>query len=303
MSAKHTAVGTLTAPKQILIYNQEAGQITRLPFREGDQVQKGAELVRLDDKLLRAEMVKSAANRRQAELDLVRMKKLFARQAASEDEVARARTALELAKAEENLQRLLLARTSISAPFSGVISARLKEPGDVVAVNSHILTLIDPSVLNIDLHVSELLLSDLSIDDGVQIQIDALGDRHFPGRITRIHPVIDPETRQGLIEVALKPLPEGARPGQLARITFRIQKTTGLTIPFACLHYDNQGSFVYRIDAQNAARRVSVRTGLQLGDKIEILDGLQKDEQVVLSGLLNMSEGRKVHIVKPNPNG
>jgi membrane fusion protein (multidrug efflux system) len=184
-----------------------------------------------------------------------------------------------------------------------VISSRLKEPGDVVPVNSHILTLIDPSVLSIELHVSELLLADLGIGDSVQIQIDALGNRLLPGRITRIHPVIDHDTRQGLIEVALQPIPEGARPGQLARITFRIDKTTGLTIPFASLHYDNQGSFVYRIDAQNAARRVSVNTGLQLGDRIEILSGLHENEQVVLSGLLNMTEGRKVRVVEPQPNG
>lgn len=303
LSSKHTAVGTLTAPKQIQIFNQETGRITRLPFYEGDRVQEGDELVVLNDELLRAEMTKSAANRRQAELDLLRMKKLFSRQAASEDEVARAHTALELAKAEENLQHLLLGRARIIAPFSGVISARLKEPGDVVPVNSHILTLIDPSQLSIELHVSELLLSDLDIDDYAQIHIDALEDGQFQGRISRIHPVIDPETRQGIIEVALNPVPKGARPGQLARVTFTIQETTGLTIPFASLHFDNKGSHVYRIDTQNTARRVSVLTGLQLGERIEILSGLQKDEQVVLSGLLNMTEGRKVRIVEAYPNG
>ncbi|MCP4410348.1 MAG: efflux RND transporter periplasmic adaptor subunit [Gammaproteobacteria bacterium] len=297
LSASHTTTGTLTAAHKIQIFNQEQGRIIRLPYHEGDWVAKGAELVRLDDDVVRAEMTKAGAKRRQAEMNLMRMEKLYSRHAASENEVAQARTALELAQAEEDLQHIILKRTTLSAPFAGVISERLQEPGDIVAQYTHILSLFKPSILGVKIHVSEILLPALKKDDRVEIRIDALGNDPHQGKITRIHPVIDVDTRRGVIELELDPVPRGARPGQLARINFRFQKTTGLVIPFACLHYDSAGAFVYRIEDHSVAHRVTVRTGLQLEDKIEILEGLHEGEQVVLRGLLNMSEGKQVHIV------
>ena len=297
LTAHNTLVGTLSSPRKIQIFNQEEGRILRLPFFEGDSVASGQELVRLDDKVIRAQLNKANAERRQAELDLSRMQKLLARNAASQDEVARARTALELAQAEESLQRIILDRMSIQAPFSGIISERLKEPGDVVQTYTHILTLIDPSALSAEVHVSEILLSELSVGDVVNIRIDALKDYSYNGRITRIHPVIDPQSRQGLVEITLQPPPKGARPGQLARITVSTDKTAGLVIPFAALRHDNEGPFVYRIDSANTARRNPVRTGLQIGDRIEILAGLSEGDQIIVSGLIRISDGKKVRVV------
>ncbi len=297
LNASTILIGTLTTPHQTQVFNQEEGQIIKLPYREGDWVEKGAELVRLDPEIIRAELIKATAQLRQAEVDLIRMEKLLARKAASEDEVARSRTALGLARAELDLQHILMARTTIKAPFAGVISERWKKAGDVVAAHTHILTLIDPSVLSVELHVSELLLPELQANDPVKISIDALGKQSFTGQIKRIYPVIDPQTRQGRVEVELHPVPRGARPGQLARITFTTQKTIGLIVPFASLQHDSQGAFVYRIDDQGTARRVSVSTGLQVGDKIEILEGLLKGDRVVLSGLINVQDGQAVRIV------
>ena len=297
LTAKNTLIGTLSSPRKIQIFNQEEGRILRLPYYEGDSVEKGVELVRLDDEVIRAKLVKANAERRQAELDLSRMQKLLTRNAASQDEVARARTALELAQAEENFQRIILRRMTIRAPFTGVVSERLKEPGDVAQTYTHILTLIDPSALSAEVNVSEVLLSQLEVGAVVNIHIDALQDHTYVGHIRRIHPVIDPQSRQGLVEVTLQPPPRGARPGQLARITFSTDKTAGLVVPFSALRHDNEGAFVYRVEADNTARRKPVRTGVQIGDRIEILQGLNEGDRVIVRGLLKIKDGRKVRIV------
>ena len=297
LSQRNTLIGTLSSPRKIQIYNQEEGRILRLPYYEGDPVAKGQELVRLDDKVIRAQLIKANAQRRQAELDLSRMQKLLTRNAASQDEVARARTALELARAEESLQHIILDRMSIQAPFTGIISERLKEPGDVVQTYTHILTLIDPTVLSADVHVPELLLSEIGVGDQVSIRIDALRERTYNGRISRIHPVIDPQSRQGLVEITLQPAPQDARPGQLARITVSTEKTAGLVVPFSAVRHENGGPFVYRIEADDTARRNPVRTGLQLGERIEILEGLNEGDRVIVSGLVSVRDGKKVRVV------
>jgi membrane fusion protein (multidrug efflux system) len=167
----------------------------------------------------------------------------------------------------------------------------------VVQTYTHILTLIDPSALNAEVYVSEMLLSEIGVGDVVDIRIDALRDHTYKGRISRIHPVIDPQSRQGLVEITLQPPPKGARPGQLARITISTDKTAGLVIPFSALRHDNAGPFVYRIEADDIARRNPVRTGLQIGDRIEILEGLSEGDRVIVSGLIRVSDGKKVRIV------
>ncbi len=302
LSTNTTIIGTLSAAREIQVFNQEEGQIIELPFYEGDRISKGTGLVRLDDAVVRAELLKANAQRRQAALDLTRMEKLLARNASSEDEVARARTAVELARAEEQLHRIKLARTTIKAPFSGIVSERLKAPGDIVPPHTHILTLIDPSSLNIEIYVSELLLPDLKVGDTAEIHIDALRDQRLLGRVSRVHPTIDPDNRQGIVEVALQPVPEGALPGQLARVTFSNQKAIGLMIPFASLRHDSQGPHVYRAQDDSIAKRVGVRTGIHLGDKIEILDGLAEGDEVIVSGLLNMRDGKSIRIVNKTPS-
>ena len=289
--------GTLEAQRTVLIYNEEVGRIIELPFYEGDAVATGAALVRLDDALIRAELDKAVANRRQAEVDLKRIERLIPRKLASEDELATARTALELARAEESLQRTRLSRTLIEAPFDGLVSARLFEPGDVVPLHSHILTFIDPASLRAKVHVSELLLPFIAEQDAVRIRIDALGDKTFEGRVLRVHPTIDPDTRQGTVEVALAPIPDGAIPGQLCRVILDTPALRRMVIPFAALRHDTHGAYVYRVGPDGKALRTPVRTGLQIGNALEVQEGLEEGAQVVVKGFLGLRDGKQVKVI------
>jgi len=93
--------------------------------------------------------------------------------------------------------------TKITAPFAGIVTARLAEPGDVINANTHILSIIVPSSL-VDVNIPERLLSQLKRLEPASIQIDALGTQTYKGYISRIHPTIDPRTRFGRIEIALR---------------------------------------------------------------------------------------------------
>jgi len=297
-----TLTGTLEAPRTVQVYSERAGRILALPFFEGDKVAAGAELVRLDDALIRAELAMAVASRKQAELDLQRLQNLVPRKLASEDELARAQTALELARAEEKLKRTELSHTVIKAPFAGVISARLKEPSDVVPLNEHILTLFDPGLITAAVQVPERLLTFVKVGDAVSVRIDSLGDRDFHGEVLRVHPQVDPATRQGTVEVRLRPVPEGARPGQLCRVTLESPLMPRRTIPLNALQYDAEGAYVYRLDDRSRVRRVAVRSGLQFAEQVEILEGLADGDRVVSKGFLGLRAGTKVRVVNLCPN-
>ncbi len=286
--------GSLRTRRLVRIYNQEEGRIAHLPFFEGDRVGKGALLLSLEDDILQAGLDKAEATLRQARLDLKRIDGLVKKHAASQDERARAATAVDVAAAELKLLRTRLAHTRIKAPFDGVVTERLKEPGDVAPRYSHILTLADPASLIIELSLSELLLPRLQVGDAVEVRIDALGPKTFPGRILRIHPELDPRTRQGVVEVTLDPLPAGARAGQFARVRLRLPAAGRLLIPFSALRRDRGGEFVYLLDGEGRAQKTPVRSGIRSGDRVEILEGLEPGQQVITRGFLGLRDGKEV---------
>lgn len=297
-SIERTLTGSLEATRTIHIHSELAGRIISLPYHEGDRVEKGAVLAQLDDALRRAELAKAVAIRKQKQINLTRLQKLIPTNLATEDEVARAITELELAQAEEKLQQILISRTVIKSPFRGVISERLKEPGDIVAMNDHLLTLFDPQLISATVQLPEQLHSRVNLGDSVNVRIDSLGDQSFNASIHRIHPVLDSRTRQGTIEILLQPVPSGVHPGQLCRVTVKTDPTERLIIPLKALQFDSSGSYVYRVDDASKTQHIPVISGLQFGEFIEIVEGISENDRVVVKGFLGLKAGKTVRVIK-----
>jgi membrane fusion protein (multidrug efflux system) len=296
VSLKTTRTGTLKPERIVRIFNQEEGRVVFLPHRPGDKVRKADILLRLDDALLRAEFAKASATRKQAQLNLSRIRRLVRKRLSSDDELTRARTALTVARAEESLLRTRLGYTVARAPFSGVITERKLEPGDIAPRYTHILTLIDPASLITEVDISELFLPHLKKGSPVRVRIDALGSKVFTGRILRIHPDVNPRTRQGRIEIRLDPVPQGARGGQLCRVTLSTPHVNRVMVPFGALRRDQKGQYLYTI-ANGKARQIYVTTGVRLGNRVSILTGLKADRPVIIRGFLGLKHGKKVKAV------
>lgn len=292
-----TRSGSLRARREVKIFTQEAGRINALPKYEGDHVNKGERIAQLDDKLLRAQFNRARAKRVKAEQDVNRLRKLFKRKIVSDEEIARAETDFEVTKADEVVLRTRLAYTDIHAPIEGVVSQRLTEPGNIVNKYTHILTLSDPASLITDVTVSELVLPKLAIGDLTQVRIDALGEGQFAGRIVRIYPNLDPVTRRGKIEVELNPVPQGAMPGQFSRVQLAIKSDLRLMIPFSGLRRDQGGEFAFVVDEKNQVRRTPLRSGLRIAELVEVLEGLNEGQRVVIKGFLGLKAGQKIKIV------
>lgn len=294
--------GSLRPRIEVQLYNQEEGTLTAIPFHEGARVAKGDILIRIDDKLLRAELDKAHATRRQAELDMERLKKLRSKRLVAEDELARAQTALDVAKADESLLQTRTSYTLIHAPIDGVISQRLAEPGLVATRHTHLLTIIDTATLITEVSVSELLLPGLKNGDSVEVSIDALPNQKFMGKILRIHPSLNIATRTGIVEIVLDPAPEGARPGQLCRVKLDSPPQARLLIPFSALRSDQEGEYVFIVNDKNKAIRNTVRSGLRFQDSIEILEGLSDGQQLVVKGFLGLKHGKAIRTAAQSAN-
>jgi len=297
LAINNTYAGTLKARRTMRVFAREAGRTTEVPYFEGDRVPAGGLVARIDDALLQAQLVKAVAVRRQSEADLARVERLVGDRMVSQDELARKETALAVARAEERILSIRLSYTRLLAPFDAVVTERLVEPGDLVAANDHLLTLSDPSSLVTEVSVSELLLPHVRRGDPVGVRIDALGSAMHAGEIIRIHPNVDPLTRRGTLEVGLREVPEGAYAGQFSRVEIAVSGATRLVLPLAAVQRDRDGEFVFRLRSDGTVERVAVTSGLRLAQSIEILSGLEVDDQVVIKGFLGLSAGKSVSVL------
>lgn len=294
IAARHERPGSLRHRRRVRLYSQEEGRIELLAPFEGDSVETGRTLARLEDDLLRAELDAARATRAQKRLDLRRLETLAQRGGASEDEIAQARTAVTVAEAQVRVLETRLNYTLIAAPFDGIVTERLAEPGDVVAKNTQLLTIVDPSSLIAEAAVSELVLPELAVGDPAQIRIGALGGLWLPGTILRIHPTLSEAGRQALVEVAFDEIPDGARAGQFVRIAFESAGVERIMIPFRALRQDRDGPFVWRVDDEDQARQQPVETGVRIADEIEIIDGLTPGTEVITRGFLGLAAGDRI---------
>lgn len=146
--------------------------------------------------------------------------------------------------------------------------------------------------------VSELLINKLKQGALVNITIDALQQQEpIEGVIERIHPNLDPSSRTGIVEIALSPVPVGARPGQLARVTLRTQESERLLIPFTALRRSSDGEYVFIVDDQMQAQKVDVVSGLRIDDQVEMIRGLSPGQQVITRGFTNLRSKKKVVVL------
>ena len=299
-----TVSGTLEAVTRIRLYNEESGRITQLPHHEGDYVKQGALLVQLDNELLKTDVAKARASKEQAKVDLSRVKKLLPKKISTEEEVAHARTQLDLAIAEENRQLTRLERTSIKAPIDGLITSRLYEPGDMLAPQSHILTIIDPGSLQLEASLAERWIPLVKENQAVTLRIKALGDRPFSANIVRIHPAINPATHKGIIEIRLNPVPDNARVGQFAHAEIELKATERLIIPVHTIHFEPEGAYVFRViendKGKTIAEKVFFEQGQQFNSVAEILSGLNPGDKIVSRGYLGLRDGKTVEIASTN---
>lgn len=290
--------GTVRATTRFQLFVQEEGQLAEFPWHPGDRVTQGDPLMTLDDRLLRSQIARSRAELNRAERDLDRVRTLSQRNLTSIEELQRRETELDIARAELAMLITRLSFTNTKAPFSGVITERLTEPGTFVSKNMHLLTLIDPQSLVIDVHLSEQVITHLSLGDAVDIQFDALGTPVFSGEVTRVYPEIDPLTRRGQVEIRLDLIPPGALPGQLARVSFSANLQQRMMIPFAALRFE-QGEYVYLMNSDQRVEKRAVISGVRVADRIEVLGGLEPEDQIIIRGFMGLTAGREVTPVTP----
>jgi multidrug efflux pump subunit AcrA (membrane-fusion protein) len=189
--------------------------------------------------------------------------------------------------------------TAIRAPFDGTVQKRLVSLGEFVKAQAPVMSIVRIDPLKVTAEIPERLTPWVRVGQAIELHVDAFPDKTIIGKVTRLSPAVNTQSRAFAFE-ALVPNPdETLKPGTFARVrleTARIDRV--LTLPYAALQYRYGVNRVFVVNGDHLAGR-EVKVGDRIGDRIEILAGVSAGDGVAMTDVDQLSDGLKVRIAKP----
>lgn len=297
--ARNVSVSGVVEPlRSIGVNSQVAGALRAVHVEEGNAVRSGAVIAQMDDRELAAQVASAEASFNVARTTFERSEQLRDRQVITLAEYERDRAAFEATRAQLEQLRTRRGYATIRAPVSGVVTEKHVETGDAVGVQTPLFTIADLSTVVVRVQVSELDVVQLRPGDPAEVMLDAFPGQTLSGRIRRVFPSADPSTRLVPVEVALEG--EGARiarPGFLARVTFALSPREGARLVPASALVGGTGAEAVFVVQEGRAQRRPVQTGLTSAGRVEILNGLEPGDRVVVTGGNALRDGAQVREV------
>src|SRR5437016_2092586 len=283
-----TLPGNVLAYQQATLYAKVAGYLKTITVDKGDQVKEGDLIADIEVPEMLADLTRYKAEVTVAELDYKRLnesqKKLP--DLVVPQTVDNAKGKLDVAKASLERTETLLGFAKITAPFSGVITKRMVDPGAFIpaatsgsaAQNAAIATLSDFNRVRVQVAVPELETSLIATGQQFKVTVDGVPGRNFAGKITRFSYTLDEATKTMLAEIELPNPKLELRPGMYAIVRIGLErKEDALLVPAEAIAREKANAFVFTV-VETKAKKVPVKVGFSDGTNVEILSGLNPDQ-------------------------
>jgi RND family efflux transporter MFP subunit len=290
------AVGSVQPRRRADVASQLLANIREIKVRPGDRVAAQAVLVVLDDRELLAQQREATAAAAVAEADLVtrkgeleRARVGFKTGVVTREDYDRIAGAVrvgeaQLQRSKEQIARLdvQLTHTRIAAGTAGIVADRFAEPGDVATPGKPILSVYDPSDLELHANVPESLAANVAVGRKIEAQIDAANISAL-GEVREVVPQAQQASRTILVKVAVpNSTSTSILPGMFGRISIPIGQTDRLLVPSAAVRSVGQLELVDVVDPDNTLTRRFIRTGRKSEGRVEVLSGLSEGESVAM---------------------
>jgi membrane fusion protein (multidrug efflux system) len=285
------ATGRIEAVQAVDLRPDEQGRITALLFHEGQSVTEGTPLVRIDDELLRAQAERARAERDLAQQQLERVRRLHAENASTPADLERVEAAARSANAALAVLELQIERSTVRAPFAGVIGQRFVSTGDYVTTSSRMLSLqtIDPQRAVIE--VPERYASELRLGQPIEFTVAAQAGRTFRAQVDFIDPVVQDASRTIVVKASASNRDRALKPGMFIEARLATEtRDDAVVVPEDAIQPLRTANIVWAVVDGKASRRV-VEIGTRARGIVEIISGIRPGEVVVVGGLERMAEG------------
>lgn len=305
------ANGNITAWQEAVVGTEIGGlRLTELLVDVGDRVHKGQLLARLQQQSVAAELAHSQATLAEAVAALAeatanaqRARRVKGKGTMSEQQTANyltaeltARARVDALRARVHSDEIRLAQTQVVAPDAGTISSRTATLGSVVQTGDELFRLIrgDRLEWRAELPAAELAM----IAPGMPVTLTCSGNQTLTGKVRRIAPTLDAQSRNGLVYVDLSPNTQ-ARAGMYARGEIILGQQAMQTLPQSALLLRDGFHYLFVLEKDQSLRQIKVTPGRRQGNEVAVLSGVDSDWQIVDSGVGFLNDGDRVKVVAP----
>ncbi len=296
--------GNVDTDQNVVLNGEYSGILTQIYVKEGQRVSKGQRLAKIDDGGLSSQVAQQETQLALSKTTFERQERLWEQKIGSEIQFLQAKTNFEAAQSATNQLRSQLSKTTITAPFSGVIDDIIADLGQVITPGqTPIIRLVNLEDMYVKASIPENYLKSVKVGTEVKVRLASLNEEYV-GTILQVSNFINPNNRSFDVKVKI-PNKDGAlKPNLIA--TVKVNDYTSeesITIPENILQENAEGqtiAFLYHPvnDSIGEAKRVALEIGLSYDNRVEIKSGLKKGDIIILEGAKNLRDGQKVTIKK-----
>ncbi|MDA8016953.1 MAG: efflux RND transporter periplasmic adaptor subunit [Thermoanaerobaculia bacterium] len=289
--------GTLEAENEVDLTARLGGPVLELHAEQGERVRQGELLAKIDDREIKAQLDVAEVRLSEAKQSYERVRKLHEQDLISRDAYDQALASYEAAQGERERLAVQLEYTRITAPFDGLVAERYVRLAQMVQNGSQLFRLVDFDPLLVPIRVPERELPRLRLGQQAELRVEAYGERRFGAEVLRMSPVVDPAS--GTVEVTLEVNGEAVlRPGMFASVFLEMdRRSDALVVPKAALALDSLGSTMYVV-RDGAAQRRDLTIGFRNDDLLEVVEGVEAGEMVVIVGQDGLADGTPVDVIE-----
>lgn len=309
--------GSLTPLNEATVKAKVAGELVAVAVREGESVKAGQLLARVDITDVQARVAARQADVEATKAQLVWADKNRAQQKALLDksfisqsafdsiqsnyDVAAAR--LRAAEAELVVARKALGDAVLVAPFAGVVSQRHAQPGERVALDARVVSVVDLSRLQLEAAVPPAAIGQVRVGQPISFRVEGFGERGFEGRIERINPSATAGSRSVSVYAVIDNRDGLLRGGMFAQGTLTLSKVAdALAVPASAVREEIGQTYVYVID-EGLVKRRNVKVGApDAAGRVQVLEGLAAGDRIVRVNLGSLREGMAARLAGPAPD-
>lgn len=293
------ADGIFLPAKEMFIISQTSGQVLEVYKDKGDWVKEGEVIAKVDDELLRIELEATEANLAKLHKDQERLANLIEGEAAPKNKIEDVQLGILAAEAKEKGLKKQIENTSIKAPMTGTLGLRFIERGSVIGPGIQVGQMTNLEKLFLMVKVTERDVLKVKKGQEVSITADVYPNVRIPGKVTNIGLRADNAFTYDVEIEVVNPKNTPLRGGMHARASFTFNTDReGLTLPRKAIAGSLQDPKIYVVRQDSLAELRSIRIGGVYGDRVEITSGIQPNEEAVVTGQLNLSDGARVQVTR-----
>ena len=288
------ALGNTRANEAIDVRPQITAAVTAIEFAEGQRVEAGDVLVRLESSEPLADLAVARAALVDSQSQFRRAEELYRTRVVSESELEQLEARRDADEAAVRAAESRLAQTVLRAPFAGDIGLRRVSLGSIVNPSTVITTLDDTSRIKLDFDVPEVFISRLQKGLSVAARSAAWPNMVFRGEVISVDTRVDPVSRTVTVRAILPNDDRRLLPGMFLTVTLLKDDVEALLVPEQAIVPERSKQFVFVVDANDRVERREVTTGRRRPGEVEIVDGLQPGERVITEGTQKVRDGGTV---------